>query len=182
MTGPASGTLVLVVGASGVGKDTVISGARDMLAGDDRFTFPRRIITRAPDTTENHVAVTLDQFSRLEACGAFALSWAAHGLHYAIPAAIDRDLAAGRVVVCNVSRQVIAPARATYLRTFVVEVRASVAIRAQRLTLRQREAADAIAARLAHDVHRPYAPDHVVDNEGELPVGIASFVACLRAL
>jgi len=41
------GTLVLVVGPSGAGKDSVIGALRQRLAGDDRVAFARRVITRA---------------------------------------------------------------------------------------------------------------------------------------
>ena len=40
------GSLVLVVGPSGVGKDTLIGGAKQALENDRRFTFVRRVVTR----------------------------------------------------------------------------------------------------------------------------------------
>ena len=51
--------LVLVVGPSGAGKDTLINAAKAALAGDDRFVFPRRVVTRPAVTAlEDHDTVT----------------------------------------------------------------------------------------------------------------------------
>ena len=38
---------MLVVGPSGAGKDAVLRVARERLAGDRRFVFPSRVVTRA---------------------------------------------------------------------------------------------------------------------------------------
>jgi|GEM_PF-3584554 len=48
------GTFIAVVGPSGVGKDTVLRGAMTALAGDGRFVFARRIITRNAGAYEAH--------------------------------------------------------------------------------------------------------------------------------
>ena len=47
--------------------------------------------------------------------GAFCLHWQAHGLRYGIPARYASQAAAGAVVVANVSRAVVGPARAALL-------------------------------------------------------------------
>jgi ribose 1,5-bisphosphokinase len=168
--------LVLVVGPSGAGKDTVLGLARQALAGDKRFRFVRRVITRPADAGgEDHEPVSEATFSERR----FALSWSAHGLRYGIPLDVFDDLARGIVVVANVSRGVIADAASTF-PVLVIEVTASTEILAQRLAARGRETADDIAKRLARDVSIPsdVAVDTVV-NDGTPQEAADRFVAAL---
>src|SRR6266511_772466 len=105
------GKIVFVVGPSGAGKDSLLRYAASQLSGDSRFAFPRRVITRKPaDETERHDSITLEEFADAVRQARFALHWEAHGLHYGIPASIDADLAAGRTVAVNVSRNILAEA------------------------------------------------------------------------
>jgi len=61
-----AGRLVLIVGPSGAGKDSLIDYCRERLAGSDRVVFPRRIITREDaGGTEDHVTVSEDDFHRM---------------------------------------------------------------------------------------------------------------------
>lgn len=173
--------LVLVVGPSGAGKDTLINAARAALADDPSFVFPRRVVTReAVAALEDHDTVTAEQFALQEANGAYALSWEAHGLRYGLPAAIADDIAAGRVVVMNSSRRMIPVALAKFPGSKVVVVEATPAVRAQRLGGRGRESAAEIEARLAREVDVPM-PDAVrIDNSGAVADGISRFLTALR--
>ena len=45
-----TGILFVIVGASGVGKDTLIAGAMATLSGSGRYVQARRVITRASGT------------------------------------------------------------------------------------------------------------------------------------
>lgn len=168
--------LVLVVGPSGAGKDTLLAAAREALAGHPRIRFVRRAITRPAEAGhEDHEPVTEADFARRE----FALSWEAHGLHYGIAAGIGDDLAGGRTVVANVSRGIIATAAARF-PTRVVEVTARPEILAARLAGRGREDAADIAARLARQVPLPAGvPVRRVINDGPLTEGVAAFLAAL---
>lgn len=171
------GSLFLVVGASGAGKDSLIQAARAAL--DGRFAFPRRVITRpAGDANEGHVAVDADTFARNERDGAFALSWHAHGHSYGVPAAIAAELAAGRNVVVNVSRDVVEAAKARFNPTVVVEVTAPAHVRADRLRQRGREAGRAVDARLARE--RSVIADVTIVNDGALETAVAAFLSALR--
>ena len=172
--------LVLVVGPSGAGKDSLLDGARAALAGDARFHFVRRVITRpASAGGEAHEAATDAEFLSRRAAGGFALDWQAHGLRYGIPADIAADLAQGRVVVANVSRTVIDAARARF-PTRVIEITAPAEILARRLAARGREPAADIAERIARHMPVPPAADvETVMNDASLEAGIAGFVAAL---
>ncbi|MBY0329457.1 MAG: phosphonate metabolism protein/1,5-bisphosphokinase (PRPP-forming) PhnN [Acetobacteraceae bacterium] len=176
-----TGRLVAVVGPSGAGKDTLLDGARAALAGDARFRFVQRAITRPAEAGgEAHRGVTAADFAVEQAAGGFALDWAAHGLRYGIPRDIEADLAAGRVVVANLSRAVLAEAGARY-PLLVLEITAPPAVLAARLAARGREDAAAVGERLARMAPVPpgLAVRRIV-NDGAVDAGVAQVVAALR--
>lgn len=173
------GTLFLVVGPSGAGKDTLIDAAR---AARPDLVVPRRVVTRAADAGgEEFEAVSDAGFAARAAAGAFALHWEAHGLRYGIPATIGADLGAGRDVLANVSRSVIPDARARFPRLRIVNVTAAPETLARRLAARGRETEAEIAGRLARAAYLvPEGPDVVVvSNDGPLAESVASFLAAL---
>lgn len=166
--------LVLVVGPSGAGKDTLLHAAKQVLAHDQRFHFVRRVITRPADAGgEGHEAVTDAEF----ACRDFALQWQAHGLRYGIPA---QALDLGRVVVANVSRTVISEAVQRFAAR-VVEITAPPEALAARLGARGREGAADVAMRLARSIPLP-SDVHLetVINDGSVAEGAARLVAALN--
>lgn len=175
--------LVLVVGPSGAGKDTLINAARAALPDDPRFVFPRRAVTRqAVAELEDHDSVTPEQFALHKANGAYALDWEAHGLHYGLPMSIVADIAAGRVVVMNGSRAMVDVARQKFPGTVVVLVSATPEVRALRLAGRGRETAAEIARRLSREVDAVIPETIGVDNSGTVEDGVTRFLAALRAL
>jgi len=164
--------LVLVVGPSGAGKDSLLNAARDTFRGDPRVHFARRVITRPADPEgENHEPVTETEFAARD----FTLSWSAHGLRYGI-AAVDT----APVVVANVSRGVIATAAARY-RVHVIEVTAPAEMLAARLAARGRETAADVARRLDRTATVPGGVAvETVWNDATLATGVERFVAALR--
>lgn len=172
--------LVAVVGPSGAGKDTLMGMARARLAGDDRFRFVRRAITRPAEAGgEAHRALDEAGFAAEREAGGFALWWFAHGLSYGIPRDIEGDLAVRRVVVANLSRGVLAEA-ATRYRLRVLNITAPAGVLAARLAARNREDAAGIAARLAREAPLPEGLDIVtVMNDATPEDGAARVLAVL---
>ena len=154
---PPQGALVLVVGPSGSGKDTLIGLARIALMDDPKFVFPRRVITRqAMADAEDHDTMELNAFEQAEAKGEFALSWGAHGLRYGITATSISGVGEGAIAVINVSRSAIPHAERLRCRVTVLSIVCDPALLAERIAKRGRESAEDIAARLKRE-----APIHV---------------------
>lgn len=177
------GLLFLVVGPSGVGKDSLIGGARQRLGNDVSFWFPTRYITRPADAGgEAHQAITSEAFDHLAKDGAFMLSWHAHGHGYGIPIATKEVLTRGRSVIVNVSRQVIDHARQQWSPVRVLLISAPRDVLRRRLNARGRETEGEIERRLdridAYDV----AGGDVLDvvNADRLERAIDRFVALIE--
>lgn len=165
MIGP--GRLVLVVGPSGAGKDTLIGLVREACSDNPRFAFPRRTVTREASAHEENEAVDAAAFDAERGAGAFALAWTAHGLSYGLRRTVDDDIHAGRTVIVNVSRTIVAQARRRYTNVVVVQVTAPPEVLAERLAARGRASDGAIVDRLSRTIDGSgFAPDIEIVNVG----------------
>jgi ribose 1,5-bisphosphokinase len=163
------GRLVLVVGPSGAGKDTLIGLARAACADDGSIVFPRRVVTREASRFEDNEQVSLEAFLQARGEGGFAVHWEAHGHCYALPRAVDDDIQAGRTVVANVSRMVVDPMRRAYANVVVVSITAPPDVLAERLAARARSSDGKIANRLNRAVDGvAAAPDATITNVGDV--------------
>ncbi|WP_185984628.1 phosphonate metabolism protein/1,5-bisphosphokinase (PRPP-forming) PhnN [Aureimonas mangrovi] len=178
------GTLFYIVGPSGVGKDTLISGAMAMLAGTGRYVQTKRVITRPAAIGEDHEPASTAAFDAMCADGAFLHHWGAHELRYGLRRTLLEDLAAGRNVLANGSRRALPDLAGTVDRLVVVEITASPALLAERLARRGRESADEIAARIAREVPPlPRTGDLVrIVNDGGVDEAVAALVAALERM
>jgi phosphonate metabolism protein PhnN/1,5-bisphosphokinase (PRPP-forming) len=182
---PRAGRLVLVVGPSGAGKDSLLREAAQTLAADRHIIFPRRVITRPSlDAAEAHDSLTVEAFIDARERGLFALSWQAHGLHYGIPASLLDELKAGRTAAVNVSRAIITEAATHLPNVVVLNVTAPAEIIAQRLAQRGREAPADIASRIAREAPRYDARIETLTivNDTTLEAAARAFTAALLHL
>ncbi len=180
------GVFVAVAGPSGSGKDSLIAYARDRLGhlhNDNDIVFARRAITRpALPGTEEHDTLSKADFERARAAGRFALSWCANGLSYGLPASLDDEMRAGRVVVANVSRAVIPQLGQRYAQVVPVIVTAPRNVLARRLSSRGRETMEEVLARLERSEAGmvPVPGAIVIDNSGSLEEAGNRFLEILR--
>jgi ribose 1,5-bisphosphokinase len=178
----APGWLVLVVGPSGAGKDTLLMRARAACADDASISFARRGVTREASAAEDHASLTDEAFAQALADGVFSFWWEAHGLKYGVPVSIEADLAAGVTVVCNVSRGIVADVRARYPQCRVVLITAPEDMRRARLAARERASDGDVAQRATRAA--PGAdelqPALVIDNAGTVEEGTAALLGFLK--
>ncbi len=175
------GRLVLVVGPSGAGKDTLLGLAKAACADDSEIVFPRRVITREASSSEDNEEVSAGTFQEATERGHFAMHWEAHGHRYALWRAIDDDIRAGRTVVANVSRTVIGAVRRAYADVVVVSITAPPEVLAQRLAARGRGSDGRIEQRLGRMVDDPQAaPDIVIDNVGAAEEHAQQLIGIIR--
>lgn len=170
---PMHATLFYIIGASGVGKDSVLHDVRARLPETAPVLFAHRYITRPANAGgENHVALSQNEFDKRLHCGCFAMHWSSHGLCYGIGIEIREWLRQGMHVVVNGSRAYLDRAAALFPDLRPVLIQADPTILQQRLVARGRESAPEVGQRLQLAAERDAHVDHPrltrIDNSGEL--------------
>jgi ribose 1,5-bisphosphokinase len=175
------GRLVLVVGPSGAGKDTLLGLAKAACADDRNIVFPRRVITREASASEENEEVSIGTFQEAVTRGEYAMHWEAHGHCYALPRAVDDEIHAGRTVVANVSRTVIGAMRCAYADVVVVSITASPNVLAERLAMRGRSSDGRLESRLGRVVEdASAAPDVTIVNVGSAEYHARQLVRAIK--
>ncbi len=97
------GKLIWLMGPSGSGKDSLLAELR--LREQTQLLVAHRYITRdASAGSENHIALSEQEFFTRAGQNLLALSWHANGLYYGVGVEIDLWLHAGFDVLVNGSR------------------------------------------------------------------------------
>lgn len=175
-----TGRVFAVVGPSGVGKDTLLSGA---VAASPALHWARRTITRPESPgTEPYEGVSPEEFDFLGSAGVFALDWPAHGLRYGIRASEFGGLIRGLDVIFNGSRAAAPLAFERFPGLIVLRISAPSKVLADRLAARGRESVTEIEARLARASYDVPEGPPVIDiaNDASPETGIRRLMAALQ--
>ncbi len=181
---PQRGTLFLVIGPSGVGKNSLISGARASSLGDEHTVFPRLYITQPEDVRgDAHIPLSAELFETMLARGDMLLEWRERKLRYGVPKAVAQHLERGRNVVVNVSRTVVDEARAHLSPVKVLYITVDEATLSQRLKARGRESNADIKLHVQRAHEYLISGDDVmmIDNSGDLAETLSSFIAAIAS-
>jgi ribose 1,5-bisphosphokinase len=174
--------LIYIVGASGVGKDSLMHYARKRLNGSIPLLFAHRYITRPfTEGSENHLAVSVEEFLHRKRGGLFALDWESHGLYYGIGIEIETWIARGFHVVVNGSRQYLPIARQRYPRLIPIVIEADPDIIRHRLENRGREKGEAIENRIRRQPPLEIEGLIRIANNGLLADGGEALTSVLRS-
>ncbi|WP_269431136.1 ribose 1,5-bisphosphokinase [Photobacterium gaetbulicola] len=172
------GTLFYVMGASGAGKDSLLQAIRTLYP--KQLLVAHRYITRSSQAGgENHIELSIEEFTQRQQQGLFAMSWQANGFYYALGKEVELWLSLGLDVVVNGSRAYLEQAMMDFgYRVVPVIVDVSAEVLEARLYARGRETPDEIVDRLARaEYYRGQRPNSgfVLDNSGSLQQTIEQF-------
>lgn len=179
------GAIIVVVGPSGAGKDSVIGFVAKHFADRQDIDFVRRVITRPSDAGgEDHESISGEVFDSRLSAGDFAVAWQAHGLKYGIPKDALEKVRAGRILIANGSRAVLGQFRQAFPRVAIVNITASPQVLASRLVARGRESEQDILNRLKRQVPDIFDEPDVttIDNSGPLEIAGSRFAALVTEL
>jgi ribose 1,5-bisphosphokinase len=148
------GTLFYVVGASGVGKDTLLNFVKNNIPTGEKVLFAHRYITRdAFSGGENHIELSKTDFVIRKESGLFALDWESHDNFYGIGIEVVNWLNAGFNVVANGSREYLPIAKTIMPSLIEILIDADSSIIESRLANRNRETHLEIKKRISRNLY-----------------------------
>ena len=161
------------MGPSGAGKDSLLNGLRQDMAGmatPPPLYFAQRTITRSHlQTNEDHEAADVSKFESLLQSNAFAMNWFANGLHYGVRHHQLAPMSVGMWVMVNGSRAYLSEAKLRFPGLTVLHITAPADVLRARLLARGRENEKDIEARLSRSQSIVLEPhDLCVSNVGSL--------------
>lgn len=178
------GQLIYLIGASGVGKDSLLQAARSAYP---EWLVAHRYLTRASGADEDCVALDNAEFAVRRELGLLCLDWHAHGLNYGIGVEVETWLARGATVLLNGSRRALPRARDRFGEALIaVVVTAPSEVLRRRLVERGRESPSEIEHRLerhrevARELDESFPGLARIDNGGSLSDSLAELTAVIE--
>lgn len=179
------GLLIVFVGPSGSGKDTLLKALKKEYAAQDKTLFVERVITRPSSReTEDFKSVSVGEFHELEASGAFCLSWRAHDLYYGIPKMVHDHVEKGGIAFLNGARRALEQLVTVFPDSKIIQITVRTDVLEERLVKRGREDTEAIRKRLVNSAIEILAglPVLTVDNSDDFEKALADLREIIKGL
>ena len=173
--------VILIVGASGAGKDTLLRNARACFRSENTLGFVRRYITRPPDNNEDNFYVDESGFLLLKKSNFFLSTWAAHDKLYVIPIHSLSYVNGYKAMLCSISRTTISDFENRFTDVTTINITARDDVLYDRLLKRGRESKRSIEERLIR-AKKPFEAKNLInfDNSSDLERSKEAFVHLLK--
>ncbi len=169
--------VILIVGASGVGKDTLIKEAKKELK--KKFNFIRRYITRKPDKSEKNFFLEDSAFEILKENDFFISCWDAHNNLYGI----SKDSIKNKTNIISISRSKISDFEKNFDKVYVINITLNDTELKRRLIKRGRENIKEIEKRLERKYDKIEARNLIVfQNDKSFDDSVKAFIDTLKEI
>lgn len=167
--------IILIVGASGVGKDSLLKS----LKGKMDINFVKRYITREPDQNENNYYIDHEALDRLKKDDFFISTWEAHTHKYAIA----KNQIVDGLNLISISRGAIKDFENYFDNVITIEITLSKDILYKRLKNRGRETEEQIQKRLERSYSKIEAKQIIqFDNSKSIKESSIDFLELLQRI
>ena len=176
--------LILVVGASGAGKDSLLKVAKLHFRDYPNVHFLRRYITRKPGEFEDNFYVDDIAFEILKDHGFFFSFWYAHDLKYGVPRQEIESLKENETIIVSISRTKIREFEQRFSgKVTTINITAEESIIKERLERRKRESSMQIKTRLERMLI-PVSASNLInfENNAGLEISSVSFLSILKEI